>query len=286
VAVLDPPLYDVDEFTDLQRLYQDCLRDKRKQLQCQRVFTLLQKWDKNQFMGRGEPSEFAERDSQGLEREDRYQPKDPKELVSSARAKYVQLMLVVLPAIQQILAWSTYYIFANFLGYGKHLDARFEFLRQHDLGHIYLAVFITMQARVLLQLNANAMRAGARVGRPDQYAYMTMDSSAREDAPLVMMKNTGHAGRFNRAQRAISNTDETLPTYLICTVLAGVVFGPVVVILSMLHAYGRVQFGRSYTASKDQRGFAFRIAVVTEAWMSGLLALIATKTLADSWAPL
>jgi hypothetical protein len=61
-----------------------------------------------------------------------------------------------------------------------------------------------------------------------------MDANANSNAPLVLMANTGYEGRFNRAQRGAFNTDEALPLYLTHLLLAGAVFGPVVVPLACL----------------------------------------------------
>ena len=67
-------------------------------------------------------------------------------------------------------------------------------------------------------------RAPARVDRPDQHIYKIMASDGSlKDAPNVLMATTGAAGRFNRAQRAVFNMDETLPLVLANTFLAGAI---------------------------------------------------------------
>merc|ERR1712023_187063 len=98
--------------------------------------------------------------------------------------------------------------------------------------------------RMVLVINANGARAPARVDRPDQHVYKIMDKDGpNKDTPYVMMANTGPQGRFNRAQRGVFNTDESMPLYIANSILAGAVFGPFVVLLNILVAYGRITFG-------------------------------------------
>jgi len=146
-------------------------------------------------------------------------------------------------------------------------------------------VFLIGLARSRLIVNANAQRAGARVDRPDQHAYKIMDPKAASEAPLVLMASTGPLGRFNRAQRGVFNTDESMPLYVANTILAGSMFGPVVVLLNLLVAFGRIKFGLGYTESNAARMGGIMPAFIGEGWTSGLVLLIAIKALAGTWIP-
>ena len=135
-------------------------------------------------------------------------------------------------------------------------------------------------------INANGARAPARVDRPDQHIYKIMaEKGPLADAPYVLMATTGDAGRFNRAQRAAYNMDEGLPLYLSATLLAGSVFGPLVALLALLNAYGRVSFADGYKASLGARGGGFMAAVVAEHVTAGLVGLCAIKGLLGPLVP-
>mmetsp|Transcript_1268 Transcript_1268/g.1359 ORF Transcript_1268/g.1359 Transcript_1268/m.1359 type:complete len:110 (+) Transcript_1268:160-489(+) len=104
-------------------------------------------------------------------------------------------------------------------------------------------------------------------------------SGPLKDAPYVLMANTGAAGRFNRVQRAVFNTDESLPGLLINTVLASAVFGPVILLPLLLYVYGRVSFAVKYKNSLKARGAGFLPSMIGEKWMEGLILFSAIKGL-------
>merc|ERR1712028_326304 len=220
--------------------------------------------------------EFEGRDGQGLQPVE--SGKKPEDARAEAEAKYFKMIFGVVPVIQLVLASATYAAMYYMLGFSQTLDSKFAFLRAHDLGWIYLAVAIIAFGRARLVINANANRAGARVDRPDQHVFRTMDSKAAADAPYVLMANTGDAGRFNRAQRGVFNTDESMPAFLVNTVLAGAVFGPVVVLVALAAVYGRVKFGLGYTEGVKGRLGGFLPAMVAEGLMAGLTLFIGLKT--------
>jgi len=165
------------------------------------------------------------------------------------------------------------------------LDTKIAFLHQFDLGYVYLAVYITSLARQRIIVNANATRAAARVDRPDQHVYKLMDPRSSSTAPYVLMATSGWAGKFNRAQRGAFNTDETLPHHLVNTLLAGAVYGPAIMPLALLSAYGRIKFALLYTESADKRGAGFLPALVGEQWTGGLVLLTAIKAIGGSAIP-
>jgi len=185
----------------------------------------------------------------------------------------------VVTVIGSLLATVTYLVLYYAVGYKQTLDTKFAFMQAYDLGYVYLAIYMIVLARFRLTLNANVMRAVARVDRPCQHIYKTMDPTAKADAPLVLMANTGWAGKFNRAQRAVFNTDEAMPLFLASTVLAGAVFGPVIVGVVGLEVYGRIKFALLYTEDQSKRGAGFLPAMVGEQWANGLVLFAAVKSI-------
>jgi len=100
---------------------------------------------------------------------------------------------------------------------------------------------------------------------------MDQQTRGQPDVPFVLMANTGSAGRFNRAQRGVFNTDESMPLLLMNTLLAGAAFGGIVMALGLIVSYGRVTFGLAYTEAKSKRGKGLMLAFLGEAWMGGLV---------------
>ncbi|CAE7763418.1 unnamed protein product [Symbiodinium necroappetens] len=216
---------------------------------------------------------FADRDEMGLKPLSDSTPKAAAEM-----KKYVGLLLVYVPILSQILAWPTYFVAGRYLGQQDMYDAKFHFIYEYQLGYVFLAVWLVGMTRTTITILANGARAPARVNRPDQHVYKIMaNSGPLKDAPYVLMANTGAVGRFNRAQRSMYNTDESLPMYLMCTMLAASVFGPIVLLPLLLTAYGRITFARLYIESLTARGAGFLPSMIGEKWTEGLVLLCAIK---------
>lgn len=222
--------------------------------------------------------EFANRDAQGLT-----PPADKLHgdaAAKKARAYYISVFFIQVPAIQVALSLGTYLVMAHVLGMQERLDEKFAFLHDNDLGYVYLSIYIIGLARLVVLINANATRAGARVGRPCQHVYKVMDKAAPENAPFALMANAGWPGRFNRAQRALFNMDETLPALLVSTVLAAVVFGKALVPICLVNACGRAAFARTYTDATNKRMNGYMMTVISEKWVDGLVLFVAVKAIA------
>mmetsp|Transcript_103162 Transcript_103162/g.272619 ORF Transcript_103162/g.272619 Transcript_103162/m.272619 type:complete len:238 (+) Transcript_103162:411-1124(+) len=222
-----------------------------------------------------EEDEFKNRDRQGLTPRKEDDPAD-EDMAAKAQAGYMKMIFGAIPIAQCVFAISTYFA-CRLLGMKDALETKFAFLHDHDLGYVYLAVYIIGLGRARMAVNSNAMRAAARVDRPDQHVYKIMTPSGETDAPYVLMANTGWVGKFNRAQRGAFNTDEQMPMVLINTVLAGCVFGPVVVFTALLGAYGRVKFALGYTAATNSRIGGFLPAIIAENWAAGLVLFSGVK---------
>eukprot|EP00434_Breviolum_minutum_P024524 symbB.v1.2.021663.t1/scaffold1886.1/size97136/2 len=211
--------------------------------------------------------EFANRDEMGL------QPlTDTTETEDAAFWKYVRLLLMFIPPLGLGFAAATWAVSVFLLGGKNIIEAKFSFIHQYQLGYVFLAVWIVSYTRTFLSILANSARAAARLDRPDQHVYKVMAASgALKDSPYVLMVNTGPVGRFNRAQRAAYNMDESIPLMLINTVLSSSIFGPVILLPLLLYCYGRISFGVKYKGSLKKRGAGFTPAIIGEKWMEGLV---------------
>lgn len=219
--------------------------------------------------------EFAGRDETGL------QPLTDKTPTEAAEAKkYAKMLLCMVPVIGQVLAWGAYFLGGLALGQQSLYDEKFAFIHRYELGYLFLAAWIMGITRQGLVINANAARAAARLDRPDQHVYKVMaGSGALKDAPYVLMAGTGPQGRFNRAQRGVYNTDETLPLYLADTLLAGSVFGPMILPLVLLWVFGRLTFALKYKQAVKARGAGFAPSMIAEKWTENLVLVCAIKAI-------
>jgi len=217
--------------------------------------------------------EFAQLDDMGLQ-----QLTEKTETEDQSFAKYLKMLMVAIPLIGLAFAVGTYFASVYLLGGKTILETKFSFIKEYQLSYIFLAVWLVGYTRSALGLVANAARAGARLDRPDQHVYKIMACSGpMKDAPYVLMANTGAVGRFNRAQRAVFNTDESMPLFLMNTVLASGVFGPVILVPLLLYCYGRLTFAVKYKNSLKERGAGFLPSMIGEKWIEGLTLFSAIK---------
>jgi len=177
------------------------------------------------------------------------------------------ILLVVAP----VLSWSVYAIVKSF-NLVSRLDDKFDLIHSWQLGYVFAAWYIVFLTRTYMAVNANGARAPARLDRPDQHVYTTLPGGAR-----VLMASAGDAGRFNRAQRAAANMDESLPGFLTGALLVASVFGPVSLLLCVLNGFGRVRFANLYKQSCEARGAGFMFCVLAEQVSAGLVGVCAIK---------
>lgn len=217
--------------------------------------------------------EFKDRDSTGLE-----QLTDKTGTEDAETTKYIKMLLVVMPIFGQVLAWIAYFFGAKLCGQQEIYAKKFALVHEYELGYVFLCLWVICYTRSAVVCIANGARAPARVGRPDQHVYKVMASSgSMKDAPYVMMATTGPQGRFNRAQRGVFNMDESGPYLMANIVAASSIFGPLVLVLCVLVAYGRVTFARKYKNSLKERTAGFMPAMIGEKWIEGLVLLCAIK---------
>lgn len=217
--------------------------------------------------------EFEKRDEMGLDKS------SPPKTEAEARAGYFRMLGAVIFVQSPILGWVAYFSLRLLPGQAQRMDAKFAFIVQHDLGWVFVAVLAVLLMKTYMAINSNGARAAARLDRPDQHIYKVMSKEKMfSDAPYVLMATTGTAGRFNRAQRAAFNADESLPVFLVSLVLVAAVCGPAAVVTALITLYGRVNFAEAYKEDQDKRSSGFMISVIGEYLTIGLVWVCALKS--------
>ena len=213
--------------------------------------------------------EFVGRDATGL------QKPGGERTEAQARAFYFRLYgkLVLLQA--PALGWALYFCARLSLA---GLEERFAFAHAYGLGWVFASWYCVYLMRIYLAINANGARAPARVDRPDQHVYRLMSPDS-DKQPYVMMVTTGEVGRFNRAQRACYNTDESMSVFLTGLLLGALMFGPFATLLAVVNLYGRCRFADLYTHSVKARGAGFLPSVVSEHVSAALVGICAIKSI-------
>merc|ERR1711971_1483611 len=128
----------------------------------------------------------------------------------------------------------------------------------YQLGYVYLVWWLLYLTRQYLMISSNGARSPAGIDRPDQHAYEDQSGKA------VAMTTTGSKGRFNRAQRAAYNMDESLPLFSTGILAVTVVFGPVAPLPAVISMYGRITFGNLYRQSAQGRMAGFMPSMIAE----------------------
>ena len=93
------------------------------------------------------------------------------------------------------------------------------------------------------------------------------------------MDYEGNNGRFNRAQTAIQNYNETFPQVLVYIVFAGFVYPKEVMVLTGVYSTARVISAVGYTSSTSGRMGGFMLSNFTVTSLESLVGMIAYKLL-------
>ena len=156
----------------------------------------------------------------------------------------------------------------------RELQSKFDFIREYELTYVYVAIFMVYMTRLVMVRNANGARGPTRLDRPDQHIYQVVGTDQ-----IVLMATQGAAGRFNRAQRAIFNMDESLSTFLICILLVAPVFGPLVCFFFIpMYSYGRILCAEEYKRDVNARSGGFMYAMIAEHGLAALVGVIAIQS--------
>jgi len=98
-------------------------------------------------------------------------------------------------------------------------------------------------------------------------------------APKVLLTNEGPVGRFNRAQRACGNLDESLPLFATGIVLNAAVFGPITLFFAAMYCYGCYRFATDYKAGTGQRRKGFMCTMLPIQVTAAYCLIVAVATL-------
>jgi uncharacterized membrane protein YecN with MAPEG domain len=125
-----------------------------------------------------------------------------------------------------------------------------------DGGWVFLSLALAQLTVTAVAMFTIDTREAAGVDRPDQFAFET------EKGVPVRMVREGAGGTFNRAQRALFNTQETLPVFLAHLLLASTLAPRMVFFFTVITAIGRIWFAAGYSASVAGRQAGFAVATV------------------------
>eukprot|EP00466_Bigelowiella_natans_P002471 jgi/Bigna1/146298/aug1.112_g21006 len=208
-------------------------------------------------------------------------PPEKAKSESETAAFYVKMISFCL-FVGLALATGTYFAVWYFLPIqAKMIEKKLAFVREYNLGYVYVGWLVCYLSKVYSTINASMARAPARVDRPDQHVYQIMaDSGPLSNAPFVMMMNDGVIGRFNRAQRASANLDESLPIFITGFVLHSPVFGAITTLpIALIYAFGVYKFSNDYKINATKRSTGFTILVLAYYLNFSFVLLVAALTL-------
>jgi len=156
--------------------------------------------------------------------------------------------------------------------------AKLELLAQYDLGYLYVAVLLLKLGQFAMGVNVGAARKICKVHPPDQHVYQVKGAEGSK-LGYVLMDCDGDNGRFNRAQRAVQNYNETFPQVLIYIAFAGFVYPKEVMILTGVYSTARFISAVGYTSSTGGRLGGFISSNLVVHSLESLVGMIAYKLL-------
>ncbi|KAL3928480.1 MAG: hypothetical protein SGBAC_012634 [Bacillariaceae sp.] len=204
-------------------------------------------------------------------------PLEKAKTEESARQGTTKALSIVAFVVGPIIGWALYFINKALISEESQstMDIKFDFLHAYQLHYVYIAMFMAYLAKFPLMINAGASRGPTRVDRPDQHIYQVVGTEQ-----LVLMATDGAYGRFNRAQRANMNMDESLAQFLANTLLVAPILGTICCyFLLPLYAYGRISFAHAYKVDTKSRAKGFLMSMIAEHVTAALVGIIAIKAM-------
>lgn len=158
-------------------------------------------------------------------------------------------------------------------------DAKISLLAQYDLGYLYAALIVLRVGQFLMGVNAGHARKYCKVHPPDQHVYEVKGAEGSK-LGYVLMDQEGVNGKFNRAQRAVVNYNETFPQTALYIVAGGFVFPKEMLVLVSIYSAARVMMAVGYASSVKGRMLGFMISNLTGSLLEVLVGIIAYKAMA------
>lgn len=157
-------------------------------------------------------------------------------------------------------------------------DLKLEIIAKHDLGYLYLAAIILKLGQFAMGINCGEARKHSKVHPPDQHVYKVKGAEGSK-LGYVLMEYEGEHGKFNRAQRAVQNYNETFPQTALYAMLGGFVYPKEVMVLVAIFSLSRVMSAIGYTKSTEGRMGGFIFSNCTVVIMEALVAITAYRTM-------
>ena len=157
-------------------------------------------------------------------------------------------------------------------------DEKLKLLAQYDLGYLYAALVSLFVGQFVMGINTGNARKYCKAKSPDQHVYEVKGAEGSK-LGYVLMDTEGVNGRFNRAQRAVQNYNETFPMNALFIVFAGFVYPKEVMILTFVFAVSRVISAWGYTSSSNGRMPGFMLSNFAMWSVASLNIMIAYKLL-------
>jgi len=160
-------------------------------------------------------------------------------------------------------------------------DTKLNLLAAHDLGWLYLGIFVVKVLQLPTAILLGSARKACRVNVPDQHVYRAMGSGAGGSDKLgyVLMETEGDVGKFNRAQRALQNYHEQFPTMMLQYVAASFVWPLEAFFLITVWSVSGVLSASGYVESANGRMKGRLPGYFAAAAVQGLVLIAAFKAL-------
>ena len=127
-----------------------------------------------------------------------------------------------------------------------------DVLASYGLGWVFLGAWVLKLGQMVMGINLGTARTVAKVEVPDQQVYQVKGAEGSK-LGYVLMETEGVIGKFNRAQRALQNYNESAPIFFLMFVLAGCVAPFGIFICTCIYSAGRVINAIGYTSATDSR---------------------------------
>mmetsp|Transcript_20824 Transcript_20824/g.43219 ORF Transcript_20824/g.43219 Transcript_20824/m.43219 type:complete len:224 (+) Transcript_20824:3-674(+) len=124
-------------------------------------------------------------------------------------------------------------------------------IKSYDLAPLYFILAALQFTMLLINANLGTARRPTRVNVPDQHVYKVYGGAG--DSALVLMHDDAEFGKFNRAQRALANFEETLPLLIAQALAMAFIFPWATLVCVVVLGIFRVKGAVDYTTERMKR---------------------------------